>query len=32
MKENTGGGSSPGCSASSEKSIVRPSSRGGVPV
>ena len=30
--ENTGAGSSPGCTARTEKSIVRPSSRGGVPV
>ncbi len=28
----TGAGSSPGCTASAVKSIVRPSSRGGVPV
>jgi hypothetical protein len=32
MKENTGSGRSPGCSASFEKSMVRPSMRGGVPV
>ena len=32
MLENTGVGSSPGCTSSDEKSIVRPSMRGGVPV
>ncbi len=32
MNENTGAGSSPGCTSSTEKSIVRPSRRGGVPV
>ena len=32
MNENTGAGSSPGCSASTAKSMVRPSRRGGVPV
>jgi len=31
-KENTGTGSSPCCSARREKSMVRPSRRGGVPV
>ena len=31
-KENTGSGRSPGCSCSFEKSMVRPSMRGGVPV
>ena len=32
MNENGGGGSSPGCTSSPAQSIVRPSSRGGVPV
>ena len=32
MKLITGAGSSPGCSSRTEKSTVRPSSRGGVPV
>ena len=33
MKLNTGTGTlSPGCSARREKSMLRPSSRGGVPV
>ena len=32
MKLITGAGSSPGCRSSCEKSTVRPSSRGGVPV
>ena len=32
MKENGGGGSSPGWTSSPAQSIVRPSSRGGVPV
>ncbi len=32
MNENTGTGSSPGWVASAARSMVRPSSRGGVPV
>ena len=32
MKENTGVGVSPGCSCITEKSTVRASIRGGVPV
>ena len=32
MKLITGAGSSPGCLSRAEKSTVRPSSRGGVPV
>ena len=32
MNENTGTGSSPGCSVIAEKSMLRPSMRGGVPV
>ncbi len=32
MNENTGCGSSPGCTSIAEKSMLRASSRGGVPV
>ena len=32
MNEKTGCGSSPGCASKLEKSMLRPSNRGGVPV